>query len=86
MKRKIKVTGMKIDHQSVSRHKTFAECAQRYKFRYELGLPSPEPEKPYFIYGTIIHVIAETYVRKRGKIPVGDTQNDTQAFREQGWP
>lgn len=67
---------MDINHQSVSRKKCFDECAQRYKYRYHLKLPSPGPEPFYFTYGTIIHKIAETYVRKKGKTPIGDIAKD----------
>jgi CRISPR/Cas system-associated exonuclease Cas4 (RecB family) len=58
---------MYIDHLSVSRAGIFNECHQKYKYRYHLKLISDEPEPIYFAYGTIIHRIAEIFVKCRGK-------------------
>lgn len=67
---------MNINHHSVSRKKCFDLCPQQYKFKYHLKLPSPGPEPFYFIYGTIVHKIAEIYVRDRGKTPLGEIAQD----------
>lgn len=67
---------MDIAHISVSRKKCFYLCQAQYKYRYHLKLPVPGPEPFYFVYGTIIHKIAETYVRKRGEQNIGDIAQD----------
>lgn len=67
---------MNINHHSVSRKKCFDTCAQQYKYHYHLKLPRPGVEPFYFIYGTIVHKIAELYVRNRGEISIGDIAND----------
>lgn len=51
-------------------------CAQQYKFRYHMRLPIPGQEPFYFVYGTIVHKIAEEYVRNRGQIPIGEIAKD----------
>lgn len=72
---------LNINHISVSRKKCFDECAQRYKYRYELNLPGPEPPPFYFVYGIIIHKIAEEYVRRKGETPIGDIAKDVMRGR-----
>lgn len=67
---------MDINHISVSRKKTFDCCPQQYKYRYHLKIPSPTAEPIYFIYGTLVHKIAEEYVRNSGKINIGDLAQD----------
>jgi RecB family exonuclease len=59
---------MNISHISVSRKQLFDECPQKYKYQYHLKLEHEEPEPYYFIYGTLIHKIAEEYVKGRGKL------------------
>lgn len=63
---------MDINHISVSRKKAYDQCQQLYKYRYHLKLASPKEEPFYFVYGTIVHKIAELYVEGRGKIPIED--------------
>lgn len=63
---------MHIQHISVSRKKCFSLCSQQYKFRYHLKLEIPGPEPFYFVYGKIIHKIAETYVERSGEHSIGD--------------
>lgn len=58
---------MNIEHISVSRHSLFQQCPQAYKYKYHLKLESNEPEPFYFVYGKIIHKIAEEYVQQDGK-------------------
>lgn len=67
---------MNINHISVSRKKTFDTCAQQYKYRYHLKLASPKPEPFYFVYGTIVHKIAELYVECKGERPIGEIALD----------
>lgn len=67
---------MDISHISVSRRKCYQKCPQQYKFHYHLRTPSPLPEPPYFVYGTIIHRIAEEYVRAGGEKTVGQISQD----------
>lgn len=67
---------MIISHHSVSRKKCFDLCQQQYKYRYHLKLERPGEEPFYFVYGTIVHKIAELYVENRGEIPIGDLAKD----------
>ena len=66
---------MNINHISVSRKKCFDLCAQQYKYRYHLKLASPIEEPIYFVYGSIVHKVAELYVENRGKVPIDDICN-----------
>lgn len=61
---------MNINHISVSRKKCYDLCPQQYKYRYHLKLQSPVPEPIYFVYGTIVHTIAELYVQNKGTTPI----------------
>lgn len=66
---------MKIEHISVSRHGTWVECKQKYKYKYHLGIK--EEESPfYFEYGKIVHKIAEEYVKNRGDLLLNEIAND----------
>lgn len=67
---------MNINHISVSRSKCYDLCQQQYKYRYHLKLPRPGAEPFYFVYGTIIHKIAELYVQGRGKPEIGEIAQD----------
>lgn len=67
---------MNINHISVSRKKCFDQCAQQYKFRYHLKTPSPVDEPFYFVYGTLVHTIAELYVNNGGKTPINELAAD----------
>lgn len=58
------------EHISVSRSQTWAECRAKYKFRYHLKTVVDVPTQPYFIYGKVVHKIAEEYVRAQGQIPI----------------
>lgn len=67
---------MHINHISVSRKKCYDQCEQQYKYRYHLKIPRPGEEPFYFVYGTIVHKVAELYVQNRGEIAIGDIAND----------
>ena len=56
----------------MSRTQTWQECQMKYKFRYHLKTPSPEAEPPYFLYGTLVHRIAEEFVKSKGKRNIND--------------
>jgi RecB family exonuclease len=62
---------MNISSISVSRKDTFDQCHLLYKYKYHDKLPSPEPEPFYFIYGKIIHTIAEELVLSKGERTIG---------------
>ena len=62
------------EHISVSRKQTWSECQQKYKYKYHLKLP--EQSQPYFIYGKVIHKIAEIYVQEQGKRPIEEISRD----------
>jgi len=55
------------EHISVSRKQTWSDCQAKYRFKYHLKVPSEEPIQPYFIYGKLVHKIAEVYVQEKGK-------------------
>lgn len=67
---------MDIEHISVSRKKTYDTCAQQYKYRYHLKTPRPGEEPFYFVYGKLIHKIAEEYVREKAARPIGEIATD----------
>lgn len=64
------------EHISVSRQQTWNECQAKYKFKYHLKLVSAEPTPPYFVYGKLVHKIAEVYVKEQGKIDIQDITGD----------
>lgn len=68
---------MIIEHISVSRKGCIDECEARYKYRYHDKKPRDDGiEEPfYFIYGNIVHTIAEEFIRKEGKIPLNIIAN-----------
>lgn len=67
---------MKIDHMSVSRHGVWIVCEQQYKFKYHLKV-IPDKEEPfYFIYGNIIHKIAQEYVLEKAVRPITEVSTD----------
>lgn len=53
---------MKIEHISISRKQLWDQCHQAYKYKYHLKLKTEEPEPEYFLYGKLIHKVAEDYV------------------------
>jgi len=61
---------MKIEHLSVSRKQLWDQCNQAYKYKYHLKLSSQEPEPEYFLYGKLVHKVAEEYVKNKGKIEI----------------
>ena len=63
---------------SVSRKSCIDECEVRYKYRYHEGRPRDKGiEEPfYFIYGNIIHTIAEEYVKNEGKTDIKEITNN----------
>jgi len=67
---------MHISHHSVSRKKCYDTCAQQYKYRYHLQIPRPGAEPFYFVYGSIVHKIAELYVENRGETSIGEITKD----------
>jgi RecB family exonuclease len=58
---------MNIEYISVSRFGVWDLCKQQYKYKYHLKIPSPVAEPFYFVYGKIIHKIAEIYVEQNGE-------------------
>jgi CRISPR/Cas system-associated exonuclease Cas4 (RecB family) len=65
---------MLINHISVSRKGCIDECEARYKYRYHDKKPRDEGiEEPfYFVYGNIVHTIAEEYIGREGAMSLGD--------------
>lgn len=64
------------EHMSVSRKQTWNECQAKYKFRYHLKIIPDVPTQPYFVYGTLVHKIAETYVQEKGQKPISEIASD----------
>jgi putative RecB family exonuclease len=68
--------GMRIEHISVSRASLFKECPYKYKLKYHDKVPYPGPEPFYFVYGKVVHKIAETYVEERGQRSLAEITSD----------
>lgn len=66
---------MDIEHISISRYGTFKQCQLLYKYKYHLKQASLEPEPFYFIYGKIIHKIAEIFVENQARKPINEIGN-----------
>jgi len=64
------------EHISVSRKQTWNECQAKYKFRYHLKVPVEGPVQPYFVYGKLVHKIAEVYVQEQGQRAIEDIAQD----------
>ena len=60
------------EHISVSRQQTWSDCQAKYRYKYHLKLISDEPVQPYFIYGKLVHKIAEVYVQEQGKKDINE--------------
>ncbi len=67
---------MIIPHISVSRKGVWSTCRKQYKYKYHLKLVNDEPEPIYFIYGTIVHKVAEEYIRANGSRLISEVAND----------
>lgn len=67
---------MNIEHISVSRSKSYKQCPYYYKLKYHDKIPNPGEEQFYFVYGKIVHKIAETHVQEKGKRPLKEIAND----------
>lgn len=61
---------MKIEHISVSRGKSYKQCPYYYKLKYHEKIPNPGEEQFYFVYGKIIHKVAEVIVEEGGSRPI----------------
>ena len=64
------------EHISVSRSQTWNDCQAKYRFRYHLKIVPDEPVQPYFVYGKVVHKIAEEYVRNQGSTPIQNIASD----------
>jgi putative RecB family exonuclease len=62
---------MQIEHISVSRGKSYKQCPYYYKLKYHDRIPNPGEEQFYFVYGKIVHKIAEVLVQEKGARPIG---------------
>jgi CRISPR/Cas system-associated exonuclease Cas4 (RecB family) len=67
---------MHIEHISVSRSKCYLLCPKQYKFKYHDKIPIPGEEPFYFVYGKVIHKIAEVYVEQAGNKTIGEVQTE----------
>jgi CRISPR/Cas system-associated exonuclease Cas4 (RecB family) len=68
--------GLICEHMSVSRKQTWTECPAKYKYRYHLKIIPDVPEQPYFVYGKLVHKIAEIYVKEKGERKIEDITAD----------
>lgn len=67
---------MKIEHISISRKQLWDQCQQAYKYKYHLELKSNEPEPEYFLYGKLVHKVAEDYVNYGFKKNIEEILNE----------
>lgn len=67
---------MNIEHISVSRSKSYRQCPYYYKLKYHDKIPNPGEEQFYFVYGKIIHKIAEQHVAEKGKRSLREISDD----------
>jgi CRISPR/Cas system-associated exonuclease Cas4 (RecB family) len=77
------------EHISVSRQQIWRDCQAKYRFKYHLKVISDEPIQPYFVYGKLVHKIAEVYVLNQGQTKIQDIANDCLSGKieiEQGKP
>ena len=67
---------MKIEHISVSRGKSYRQCPYYYKLKYHDKVPNPGEEQFYFVYGKIIHKIAEQHIVEEGARSIKEVSKD----------
>lgn len=67
---------MKIEHISVSRGKSYKQCPYYYKLKYHDKIPNPGEEQFYFVYGKIVHKIAEQHVAEEGARTIKEISGD----------
>lgn len=67
---------MNITHISVSRKGVWDTCQQQYKYKYHLKLESDAEEPIYFLYGTIVHKVAQEYVAAKGERLITEVAQD----------
>lgn len=67
---------MNIEHISVSRGKSYKQCAYYYKLKYHDKVPNPGEEQFYFVYGKIVHKIAEQHVAEGGSRTIKEISGD----------
>lgn len=64
------------EHISVSRKQCWDKCQAQYKYRYHDKIKVDVPIQPYFVYGDLVHKIAEKYVQEKGKMPIEKIAGD----------
>lgn len=67
---------MNIEHISVSRSKSYKQCPYYYKLKYHEKIPNPGEEQFYFVYGKIVHKIAECHVLEKGSRNLSEITQD----------
>lgn len=67
---------MNITHMSYSRYQCWKLCQLQYKYRYHLNLKTDIEEPFYFVYGTIVHKIAQEYVAAKGDRLISEVASD----------
>lgn len=70
---------MIIEHISVSRKQTWDDCQQKYRYRYHEKIIPEGPTQPHFVYGKVVHKIAEVYVEEQGKRDIFDIAEDVKS-------
>jgi CRISPR/Cas system-associated exonuclease Cas4 (RecB family) len=61
---------------SVSRKQCWDLCQAQYKYKYHDKIKVDIPVQPYFVYGDLVHKIAENYVLEKGKMPIENIASD----------
>ena len=67
---------MNIEHISISRGKLYKECEYKYKLKYHEKLLPTKEEPFYFVYGKIIHRIAQIYVEEKAARSLSEVSAD----------
>lgn len=74
---------MEINRISPSRYELYTLCPQKYKFKYHLQQVSTTPEPFYFIYGKVVHKIAELYTKYKGNMLITEVASNVLNGKEE---
>lgn len=67
---------MLINHISISRKTTWETCQKSYYYKYDQNLLPEGPEPFHFIFGKLVHFIAEQHTKNQGKINLTEIKNE----------
>lgn len=72
---------MNITHISVSRKSVWDQCKKAYYYKYHIKQEVDVEEPIYFVYGKIVHKIAEEFVKARGIKTIDEVRDDVLQHR-----